>query len=242
MFLSVYGSDLAAIHHQGFGDFARETAPGIIALFRRARVPRGSTVVDLGCGSGILLRKLDRAGFTTTGIELSPALARIAREVAPLAEIRVGSIHRSAIPKANAITALGEVLSYLPAPPLGRTFRRVASALEPGGIFVFDLMVRQRTPANYRAWTAGSTWLVAVAVRENAARTRLVREIETFRKVDRHYHRGREAHRIRVVTRDSALAALERAGFRARAVNRFGTRRLAKGRLGFVAIKRRGAP
>lgn len=54
----MYHDDLAHVQHDGFGDFARRAAPGLLALLRQAGIGRGATVVDLGCGSGIWLREL----------------------------------------------------------------------------------------------------------------------------------------------------------------------------------------
>ena len=50
--MSPYGRDLAHVHDIGYGDFAREAAPGLLALLRAAGVD-GGLVVDLRCGSGI---------------------------------------------------------------------------------------------------------------------------------------------------------------------------------------------
>lgn len=36
-----YAEDLAYIHHTGFGAFAREAAPGLLAMLRRSDVTRG---------------------------------------------------------------------------------------------------------------------------------------------------------------------------------------------------------
>lgn len=109
----MYGPDLAYIHHHGFGAFARNAAPGVLDFFRKAGIADG-TVVDLGCGSGIWLRELDRAGYTTVGVEQSPALLALARDVAPEAVLHQGSVYDFDFPKCDAVTALGEVLSYLP--------------------------------------------------------------------------------------------------------------------------------
>ncbi|MGE3275132.1 MAG: methyltransferase domain-containing protein [Vicinamibacterales bacterium] len=146
-----YGEDLAWVHHVGFGGFAREAAPGLLALLR-ARGLAGGTVVDLGCGDGGWLVALGRAGYDAVGIEQSPAFVALARRAAPRARVVQGSIHGVALPPAAACTALGEVLNYGLTPraatrALPRLFRRVHRALAPGGLFVFDMVVagRRRT-------------------------------------------------------------------------------------------------
>jgi trans-aconitate methyltransferase len=56
-----YREDLAYIHDQGFGDFARKAAPGLLAMLRRGGI-RSGLVVDLGCGPGHWARELLRKG------------------------------------------------------------------------------------------------------------------------------------------------------------------------------------
>jgi hypothetical protein len=47
-----YREDLAYIHDVGFGDFALESAPGILEILDRKGIREG-LVVDLGCASGL---------------------------------------------------------------------------------------------------------------------------------------------------------------------------------------------
>src|SRR5690606_5664985 len=185
----MYRDDLARIHHEGFSELARGAAPALLAMLRRAGHRRGR-VVDLGCGSGVWLRALARAGYEAVGVEPSPAFARLARRHAPGARIEIASAHDVALPACVAVTALGEVLSYCGpngrAPDLPRLFRRVAAALPRGGLFAFDLMVcAPGPPMAYRTWRAGRDWAVLVDVSEDRRRHRLVREITTFVADDR---------------------------------------------------------
>jgi ribosomal protein L11 methylase PrmA len=52
-----YQLDLAYIHDQGFGGFAKNASPGLLKLLRERGIHSG-LVVDLGCGSGIWARHL----------------------------------------------------------------------------------------------------------------------------------------------------------------------------------------
>src|SRR5262245_42108156 len=105
-----YGTDLAYIHHVGFAGFARAAAPGLLRILRRHRVH--GTVVDLGCGSGVWAGALSDAGYDVVGIDLSPAMVRLARRTAPKALFRRGSLFGAAIPRCGAVTAIGECLNY----------------------------------------------------------------------------------------------------------------------------------
>jgi len=143
-------------------------------------------------------------------------------------------------PGCDVITALGEVLSYLPPGvsrprSLGPVFRRAYQALGPGGLFVFDLLVAG-PPLSYLTWRAGKTWAVLARVEEQ--RQTLTRDIVTFRKIRGHYRRGEEHHRLSVLRPQSVLADLRRAGFVARTARGYGRFTLPVRRLAFIAQKR----
>jgi SAM-dependent methyltransferase len=102
-------------------------------------------VVDLGCGSGQWARELLRAGYRVLGIDISEAMIELARQKAPGAEFRVGSLFEAELPPCDAVTAVSEVLNYLFDPEneergLEGVFGRVYEALRPGGVFVFDVL------------------------------------------------------------------------------------------------------
>jgi SAM-dependent methyltransferase len=240
--MTAYAEDLAYVHHVGFGDFARNSAPGLLRLLHAARGD-GGQVVDLGCGSGIWAAALLRAGFAVTGLDPSSAMLALARQVAPGARLVRASAYDFDFPACEAVTAIGEVLSYLPpgektAPSLPRLFRRIAGALRPGGLLVFDLIVTAPgAPMAYRTWRAGGDWSVMADVTEQPARRRLVREITTFRRVGARYRRSHEMHVVRICSRAAIEQMLRQAGFSVRVLRRYGAARLAPRRLAFCARK-----
>ncbi len=108
-------------------------------------------MVDLGCGSGQWARELLRAGYRVLGIDISEAMIELAREKAPAAEFRVGSLFEAELPPCDAVTAVSEVLNYLFDPEneergLEGVFGRVREALRPGGVFVFDVLGPGQVP------------------------------------------------------------------------------------------------
>lgn len=237
----MYHEDLAHIQHVGFGDFADGAAPGLLALLRAAGIPSGR-VLDLGCGAGVWLRELERAGYDARGIDASAALVRIARRVARGVPIRTGSLYTSVLPECDAITAIGEVLGYCPArggraPALPRFFARAARSLRPSGLLLFDLIVEGR-PMRYRTRREGKGWAIVAEVSEDPARRRLVREITTFRRTRSGCRRRHERHVVRVVSRREVESALRAAGFSVRVARRYGGFELAPRRLAFRARRR----
>jgi SAM-dependent methyltransferase len=235
-----YARDLAHVHDVGFGDFARDAAPGLLRRLRRAGI-RDGLVVDLGCGSGIWARALLDAGYDVLGVDVSADLLALARARAPSARFVRGSAHDVDLPPCVAVTALGEVLNY-GAPPhaLARTFRRVHGALRPGGLFVFDVAGPGRADAQpRRTWRDGEGWLLCVEASEDRKSRELTRTITVFRRSGRSWRRSDEVHRLRLFDRKTVLSVLGTAGFEAEALAGYGRRpRFPAGWAGFAARPR----
>jgi SAM-dependent methyltransferase len=72
-------------------DRARPTYPAAVFddLAELAQLEPGSRVLEIGPGTGQATRELVRRGYAVTGVELSPALAEVARRNVPEAEIVV---------------------------------------------------------------------------------------------------------------------------------------------------------
>src|SRR5262252_1578743 len=139
-----YREDLAYIHDVGHGDFARQSAPGVLAMLRASGLTAGR-VIDLGCGSGIWAEELARAGYDVLGVDISPAMIELARRRVPEAQFRVGSFLRARLPRCVAVTALRECFNYLfdqanSGEALAGLFARVHRALRPGGVLIFDVL------------------------------------------------------------------------------------------------------
>ncbi|MGZ4965085.1 MAG: hypothetical protein ACXWJB_14905 [Limisphaerales bacterium] len=47
---TLYQRDLAWIHHQAYGNFARNAAPHLVRILRKAGIRKG-TLLDLACGA-----------------------------------------------------------------------------------------------------------------------------------------------------------------------------------------------
>ncbi len=107
-----YASDLAYIHDTGFGDFARQSAPGLFALLAECQIA-SAQVVDLGCGSGIWATLLADRGYDVVGVDISAAMVEMAQRRVPEAQFHIASLYDFRLPECGAVTALGEVFNYL---------------------------------------------------------------------------------------------------------------------------------
>ena len=236
-----YGADLAAAHDAGFGFLARGAAATVIDMLRGAGI-EGGLVVDLACGSGITARLLGDAGYDVLGVDLSADMLRLAREHAPTARFERASLHDFELPRCVAVCAIGEALNYAADRRAGRAatarlFERIAAALVPGGLFLFDVAEPGRESAQpRRTWHEGEAWLVCTEAWEEPDPARLHRRIATFRRDGDAWRRSDERHVLELLTRDDVLADLVAAGFEARLLDHYGTEySFRPGHRGFAA-------
>jgi SAM-dependent methyltransferase len=214
--LSFYPADLARIHDEGFGDFARAAACEL-----RRRLPPDGLVVELGCGTGISSEILVRLGYDVLGIDISDDMLAIARRRAPGAEFRRGSLWDAELPSCAAVTAIGEVVNYAADERaaenlLPELFARIHDALRPGGVLMFDVATPGRGTGVAVA-REGEGWRIeSVAVEDRAART-----LERRMTIEIGGERREEVHTLRLYESDDVARYLEDAGFTAETLDRY---------------------
>jgi SAM-dependent methyltransferase len=239
-----YKDDLAYIHDVGFGDYALKSAPGILDILARGGINTG-LVVDLGCGSGLWAQHLLRANYQVLGIDMSAPMIDIARKRAPRARFQIGSLFDVQLPPCNAVTSIGECLNYMfdsrgaGLGALRSLFRRIHHALQPNGLFVFDIAEPGQVGGGgrTRGFSEGKDWFVLVEKEEDTRRSILTRRIITLRKAGSQYSRGDEIHRQRLYKTSDISTELRLAGFRARTLRRYGQYPLPKYHAAFIGRK-----
>jgi SAM-dependent methyltransferase len=182
-----YRSDLALVHHQGFGFHADACAPGIIELLEPIRA-RDGLVLEVGCGSGLLTRHLVDAGLRVLATDASPAMLELARQTVPDAEAVVRlTLPDDPVPACDAVVGVGHALNYLPTvAAVERSLVALARALPAGGVIALDLedleyaAERLDQPAHGRV---GDDWAI-ISEYEVPAPDRFVRRITTFLRDD----------------------------------------------------------
>jgi SAM-dependent methyltransferase len=101
---NAYRDDLAYVHDTGYGDIARDAATRLIKELAALGCPTG-TVIDVGCGSGVLALALVETGYNVIGVDVSEAMVALARTRVPSAEFRIESFIAAAVPASVAVTA-----------------------------------------------------------------------------------------------------------------------------------------
>ena len=109
---------------------------------------RGKTVLDVGCGGGILSEAMARRGAEVTGIDMSAPALSVARLHALEQGVKVDYVHTPAEQYAHenanrfdVVTCL-EMLEHVPEP--ASVVQACATLAKPGGKVVFSTLNRNR--------------------------------------------------------------------------------------------------
>jgi SAM-dependent methyltransferase len=92
-------------------------------------------VADLGCGPGHVSRYLQEQGVAMVGIDLSPGMVRVAADLHPGVEFRVGDMTGLDLPDASfaGVVAFYSIVHFGP-DELGTVFQEIRRVLAPGGL------------------------------------------------------------------------------------------------------------
>ena len=239
-----YNNDLAYIHHDGFGGFARQASRGILDVLQKAQITDG-LIVDMGCGSGIWADILLKKGYSVHGIDISEDMIQLARQQAPGATFEVNSFLKADIPPCRAVTCMGECLNYLfdtdhSNEQLRLLFTRIYEGLAPGGLFIFDVAgpgYAEATGPHKRHFVT-EDWAVLIQVSEYKREQKLTRYITSFRKTeDGSYRRNDEVHRIQLLEGARLAETLRSIGFRVRIRKGYGSLQLSSAHSVLIARK-----
>jgi uncharacterized protein (DUF2062 family)/trans-aconitate methyltransferase len=128
--------------------------PVYLDVLKGGRLPAGGTLVDLGCGRGLMLALLASAdvlhrggawtppwlpasaGLRLCGIESRPRMVTQAQKaLGDAAAIAHGDVRSANIPPCD-VALLFDVVHLMPEEEQDRLLERVAGALEPGGLLI----------------------------------------------------------------------------------------------------------
>ena len=176
--------------------------------------------LDIGCGNGYFTRALYRAGYDTTGMDISPAMLNEAKRLAlnegVPCEFLLGDITKLKVnAKYDFIVAVNDCLNYVPPKKLKSTFAKVYSALNRGGVFHFDI-----SSANKILNVLGSNMFgedgeeVSYLWFNTLEEDGVTMDLTFFiRESDGRYSCFRESHRQYAHSEEDVVSALEEAGF-----------------------------
>jgi SAM-dependent methyltransferase len=104
------------------------------------RLPRGSAVLDIGCGAGLPATRSLAQRFRVTGVDVSARQVEAARRNVPTATFILGDVAEVAFADGSfdGVTALYSI-SHVPREEHAELFQRVAGWLRPDGLFLAAL-------------------------------------------------------------------------------------------------------
>lgn len=143
---------LSFIRRELLGHFARQ--PQEITPFK------GLSLLDIGCGAGLVAEPLTRMGFTVTGIDLAEENIRIASAHAEAGGLAITyqAAPLESLPDAptyDVITLL-EVVEHVP--DVGGLMQEAAKRLRPGGILIASTL--NRTLKSYALAIIGAEYVL----------------------------------------------------------------------------------
>jgi SAM-dependent methyltransferase len=131
-----------------------------------AMAPRGSRVLDAGCGPGRLGGHLHRAGHTVVGVDVDPVLVAAAREDHPGPTWLVGDLAELDLPGQgipepfDVIVAAGNVMTFLAPSTRQEVLRRLRAHLRGDGRVVAGFGAGRGYPFEEFLSDAGQAGLV----------------------------------------------------------------------------------
>ena len=131
----------------------------------------------------------------------------------------------------DAVVAVGEPLTYHTERTdadhlVSQFFQRVAQALPPDGLLIFDVIGLGEPSLAGRNWMSGDDWAVLVETTEDQTERTLVRNIETFRRVGELYRRSHEVHTVGLFDVAALCDRLASYGFATETAQSYGTQQL----------------
>jgi SAM-dependent methyltransferase len=129
----------------------------------------GATVVELGCGHGVISAVLVEAGVTLYAVDSSPTLLRVLRQRFPAVETECCTAEASGFfaRQFDGVVAVG-LLFLLEGEAQRIVLAKVADALAPGGRFLFTA---PRETATWRdVMTGRESWSLGAAEYEGLLR------------------------------------------------------------------------
>jgi SAM-dependent methyltransferase len=101
------------------------------------RIPRGSDVLELGCGAGVPMTRMLAVGRRVTGVDISESQLALARENVPDATFLGAEMTAVSFATASfdAVAAF-YALTHVPREELSALLSRIHRWLRPGGVFV----------------------------------------------------------------------------------------------------------
>ena len=133
-----------AAQRSGWAHFApleTFTTPAAAQLVKHAKVRTGNRVLDVACGTGVVAVTAARLGARVTGLDLTPALLKLARENSRIANVdvdwREGDVEKLPFENGSFDVVLSQ-FGHIFAPRPEIAIAEMLRVLKPGGTIAFS--------------------------------------------------------------------------------------------------------
>ena len=131
----MYNKEFAKIYNTDWAEFSESLVDNVLKI-----MPNCSSVLDLGCGTGNFLKKIEKFVERTVGIDISENMIEIAKKNCKHSDLYVQSVLSFNFNKKfDLITCNFDMINHLNTiQDWEQMFKLVYKHLNEGGIFLFD--------------------------------------------------------------------------------------------------------
>jgi SAM-dependent methyltransferase len=150
--MQAYGKAFAQAYNLRWASFAQKLAPKIDNLYQNSAADKmNRNILDLCCGTGVLVSHFLSSGYTATGLDLSEYMIEYARRnnieyvQSGKAKFVIGDAsHFTFDEEFGLVTCTYDAINHFTDySMLESCFQSVKSVLSPGGLFIFDINTRK---------------------------------------------------------------------------------------------------
>jgi SAM-dependent methyltransferase len=216
--MDFYNKELSYIHDRYFTDIAFNASQYILKLLNKDK-QKQKTIIDLGCGSGLLAKILTENNYSVIGVDISEQMLEIAKFKAPKAIFINTSLFSFDFPKSDIVCAIGESINYLfdnenNFQLINSLFNKIYNSLLPNGYFIFDILTTDIDKKPTNKIVDNDYMTIFVEPKVNTKISILERKITFFTKHEKFYKKNQEIHKQYLYNRNEVKQMLEKIGFR----------------------------
>jgi SAM-dependent methyltransferase len=188
--------------------------------------PSARSLLDVACGTGADLAEL-RRWYTVEGVDLSPAMLKVARQRLPDIPLHAGDMRTLDLGKSfDAVLCLFSSIGYITEPSeLRSTVARLAAHVGPGGVLILDGWIRPEDwHDHYRPEPDIARDDVTLVVRlASSRRDGNITELDMHHLVQTEagVDYFSESHRLALTSTEEYVAAVEGAGLGTRVISNY---------------------
>ena len=150
------GYDYIAKQHEEWAGNVRVAERTKYTNILLEKVPKGTKILELGCGSGIPTTRQLARKFSVTGVDISAQQIALAQKKVPTAKFLHADMTKIEFPKSSfdAVTAFYSII-HVPRQEHAELLHKISSWLRPGGLLVITMGANSNETQLNENWLGG---------------------------------------------------------------------------------------